>query len=704
VTGVDDPIDARAIALSDGARTYVVVSVVAQGLHENYIEDMRNRALAAQPGITDVVVSANHNESSPDTVGIYGGPVAPALSAGLNSGIDDYYMDFLDQRVADAAAAAYDARRPASLYARQFPLPGNVCVRLSTNFPTTYDDGSPAAIDPKVGVLQARDAAGHPIVTLMSLAAHNQEIGHSGSPRLSSDWPGAFHRTLEAAGGGMGMFLVGDNGSEEDPVTQPPVDRPDKPGCDDASGSHAQADATGQALASTVRSQARGATRLGDGALAFQRSTLYAPIENNAFKAAAAAGLFGTRQTYTAGQATGRTGRDVRTHVGVLDVGPDLQLIANPGEAFPALVLGSPFGIEDVGCPQRANPPVPTWRARARFRLQVGLADDMIGYEIPPWAFSEIPGVFEDPTCTNDPGTGLDSKGHRHKLESEGLGPTASAMVAQELTRLLGSRPDPVADIRPGRFVRADGSLAHSAAGAVAIWLADRGATSLTPGRGIVVALPGYARLGSRLVDRTGHFMDYDGQPQDAPDITTRGMYPGPPGCVKPGARYYVDSYPSLAGGPAGAPAHGSGTDLPAAEPCYTSAAAAAAAAAGARSCPDRVAPSARFRGLRARGSARRRLRLHGIARDRGCGGRVRSVEVAVARRVRGRCRYVRAGGSLGPRRSCRRVRYLRAHGTTNWSRRLGRALPSGTYTAWVRARDRRGNLERPVRRGFRLR
>ena len=92
------------------------------------------------------------------------------------------------------------------------------------------------------------------------------------------------------------------------------------------------------------------------------------------------------------------------------------------------------------------------------------------------------------------------------------------------------------------------------------------------------------------------------------------------------------------------------------------------------------------------------------IARDRGCGGRVRSVEVAVARRVRGRCRYVRAGGSLGPRRSCRRLRYLHAHGTTNWFRRLGRPLPSGTYTAWVRARDRRGNLERPVRRGFRLR
>src|SRR5204862_1608140 len=104
----------------------------------------RARVRAARPGISDVVVSANHNESSPDTVGIYGGPEAPELSAGLNSGIDDYYMDDLDRRVADAAVAAYDRRRPATLYARQFRLPGEGCVRPSTHFPTPHEHASPA--------------------------------------------------------------------------------------------------------------------------------------------------------------------------------------------------------------------------------------------------------------------------------------------------------------------------------------------------------------------------------------------------------------------------------------------------------------------------------------------------------------------------------------------------------------------------------
>src|SRR4051812_34018516 len=98
-TRVHDPIDARAIAIGDGSKTYVYVSVVAQGLFQNYTQKMREDAIGAskKPGhvpIENVVVSANHNESSPDTIGIYGGPDTGAGTGG-NSGIDDYYMAYL---------------------------------------------------------------------------------------------------------------------------------------------------------------------------------------------------------------------------------------------------------------------------------------------------------------------------------------------------------------------------------------------------------------------------------------------------------------------------------------------------------------------------------------------------------------------------------------------------------------------------------
>src|SRR5205823_14872575 len=134
--------------------------------------------------------------------------------------------------------------------------------------------------------------------------------------------------------------------------------------------------------------------------------------------------------------------------VAVMDVGPDLQFIANPGEAFPALMLGGPWGIEDASCPNRENPPVPTWHASAKYRFQVGLGDDLIGYEKPPWSFLyDTPGSFTPTDCTSDP------HNHSHALEDEALGPTAANLLAHKLADLLDANPDPIAEIRLGRYV-----------------------------------------------------------------------------------------------------------------------------------------------------------------------------------------------------------------------------------------------------------
>ena len=131
-----------------------------------------------------------------------------------------------------------------------------------------------------------------------------------------------------------------------------------------------------------------------------------------------------------------------------MDVGPDLQFIANPGEAFPALMLGGPWGIEDASCPNRENPPVPTWHASAKYRFQVGLGDDLIGYEKPPWSFLyDTPGSFTPTDCTSDP------HNHSHALEDEALGPTAANLLAHKLADLLDANPDPIAEIRLGRYV-----------------------------------------------------------------------------------------------------------------------------------------------------------------------------------------------------------------------------------------------------------
>jgi hypothetical protein len=582
---VHDPIDTRAVAFSEGSKTVVLESVVAQGIFENYIREARTeaQALAGQAPhqascghIDEMVVSSNHNESSPDTVGIYGAPPDPTGSFGLNSSIDEYYMDWLDSQIAAAAVDACDNRQPASLREVDFPVPPGLRQEIHA-WPTTDHNGRPTAIDPKVRVLQARDAGGNPIFTMMNLADHNQDIGQSDTydvaHAVSADWPGYFHDRLEQDVGGMAMFLAADIGSMEDLITDPAI--PDAPCFSGANGCYAQVEATGTSIADHVAAELANAQPVPLGAVGGSRTEFCVPLENNLFRAAFEAGLFGERQGYTDCQPTGRAGNEVHTSVAVLDVGADLQFIVNPGEAFPGLMLGSPWGIEDASCPSQANPPVPTWHASAKYRFQVGLGDDLIGYEKPAWSFVYTPPTFTSPDCNTDP------HGHSHSLESEAVGPAASNAVAQQLADLLDQSPDPSAEIRLGRYVKADGTLTdaysnpqdqgapgHFPTDAVAIWLAAPGSTNLDPApgnpdSGTIVALSDVGSFGGRRVDANGAFMDFDGAEQPgASDGTTRGMLvKAADGTVQ--KRYYVNVYPALTvAGPLG-PATAAGYPRP---------------------------------------------------------------------------------------------------------------------------------------------
>ena len=568
VTGVNDAIDVRAIAVSDGEhQPLVYASVDAIGLFDYYTEQARYD-LEHDFGVhAALVVSADHNESSPDTIGLYGALETP-LGVGVRSGIDEYYMDFLDYRVAEAAAAAVHHLEPAELFANQvegpipdgtsgnhYPLLSGLSQRISDQFPTSValaKDDRVAAVDPKLGVLQARAPSGRPIFTVVSLAAHNQEMGDSG-PQISADWPGAMEHAIDAAVPGMAMFLVGDNGSEEDPESLPTAIPNGSENHTNPQTQYRQAMATGQAFAAIAEQAAASAVRLAPGAVTLTREPICVPLENNGFVALAAAGEFGRRQAWACtgydsgtpvapipnGSITPTAGTDFRTFVSYAHIGPDLEFIDNPGEAFPALMLGSPFGVQDESC-NRPNPAVPTWHANAVFRFQVGLADDMIGYMIPAWAFaSGTPGLFNNDTCYQDAG------GHGHKLESESAGPTSANDVANSLTALLDRAPDPSAHVVEGRFVLADGSYSRWPTGAVGVLTAPDGGTALNPAGGLLIGDPGADAFGSRGVDLHGVFMDYDGQPQPRPDVTTRGiMVLGRDGCVA--ARYYLNVFPTL--------------------------------------------------------------------------------------------------------------------------------------------------------------
>jgi hypothetical protein len=203
-------------------------------------------------------------------------------------------------------------------------------------------------------------------------------------------------------------------------------------------------------------------------------------------------------------------------------------------------MVGSPYTSAEESC-SAPNPAVPTWHARATFRFQVGLADDMIGYMEPAWAWVSSPPQLFPTACQSD------ADGWGHRLEDEGVGPKAANAVADRLAALLDAHPDPTAHVGDGRYVQPDGSLTARPAGAVGIVLAG----------GRTVALPGVESIGGRPVDAHGEFMDYDGQPQDAgADVLTRGMIVfDATGCAV--ERDYVsvfDAFAGMGGAVGGAP------------------------------------------------------------------------------------------------------------------------------------------------------
>jgi hypothetical protein len=107
-------------------------------------------------------------------------------------------------------------------------------------------------------------------------------------------------------------------------------------------------------------------------------------------------------------------------------------------------------------------------------------------------------------------------------------------------------------------------------------------------------------------------------------------------------------------------------------------------------------------------------VNVFGRSRDSGCGsdGRVARVQVAIARRVKGKCRFLKRNRKFSARKRCSKPHYLNAK--RGYSTRLraskfrlkrgGLKLRRGRYAVTVRARDRHGNIGAKRTRRMRLR
>lgn len=188
-TGTHDPLMARALMLSDGSVSLVLISCDLIGFTPSCAHAIRAR-IAARLGIAlhAVMLCCTHTHSAP----------ASMPFRGVMGMVDQAWLDSIINAVVDLAASLPPRLQPARLTAASTAVPG-----------IGYNRQDPSrAADDTLRVLAFDTDAGHRIATVINYATHAVVLG----PRnllFSADFPGAATRILAERHGGVALYLQG---------------------------------------------------------------------------------------------------------------------------------------------------------------------------------------------------------------------------------------------------------------------------------------------------------------------------------------------------------------------------------------------------------------------------------------------------------------------------------------------------------------
>lgn len=224
-TEIRDPLHARALVLSQGTVTLVLVTTDLCGIPAGITGPARQE-IAKRTGVASeaISVTASHTHTGPY---LYKGLGAPEVRDGE---AEAGYSDFLRERIVACATKAFEARRPSALCAGATPQVPQVSRNRRHLFkdgqvrsigPVTRDfpDHDPrnivesaGPIDPDLGLLFVGDpGAETPRAALAVFALHCNTVGNTrvGENVVSADFPGAMARELRKSFGPAFVTLFG---------------------------------------------------------------------------------------------------------------------------------------------------------------------------------------------------------------------------------------------------------------------------------------------------------------------------------------------------------------------------------------------------------------------------------------------------------------------------------------------------------------
>lgn len=404
ITGLLDLCEARAMWLGTGDTGVLLIGIDCIALDSGTVDEIR-AAIGEIPGCLAINVYATHTHAGPDTLGLWGPRGANCLATNvkathsntIENGKNSDYMKNVVNAAAEAGREAAENVHEGKLYYGY--------VETEDMF---RDSRLPEVYDPNLYHLRFEAADGSAGVRLYFYGAHAESL-RGDNTLVSRDFPGRLCDAMEEYTGDNTMFASTPAGGLI--MTKAFVS-------DTSAQAEENLEITSDKLIEYAKSITPETERELKPSMKFRRTVFTVPLDNPAFAAYKALGILNNHAV----EADSATGYAVETELCVIML-DDLAVTLMPGEIFPELVQGGEFG--DVN-PEGVNPRPLNEIAKENGiddMLIIGLANDELGYIVPPSDFL----VNESAPYVERV---VDRNGEDHYEETNSVGPACAQCVA----------------------------------------------------------------------------------------------------------------------------------------------------------------------------------------------------------------------------------------------------------------------------------
>jgi hypothetical protein len=220
-TGVHDDIWARALVMTSGNDSVILVVLDVLGHLPDRIRGMQAALRAAYPGyvqvlvhddgetdpvvqryvdgtevIENVLIANAHTHASPDCIGVYG-------PDSYTTGRNPTWMDYVDSRVVEVVGMAIANLQPAKMRSNNYYVPDYL------GYPLITDRREPIVVDHTMGVMQLANSVTDAVIcTLVNYSGYPEMMGIPENTEMTADFPGVMDQSLEADFGGVSIWVT----------------------------------------------------------------------------------------------------------------------------------------------------------------------------------------------------------------------------------------------------------------------------------------------------------------------------------------------------------------------------------------------------------------------------------------------------------------------------------------------------------------